>query len=201
MIDFFQYAQMVDWHKREWLVAGKGPSLDISAFSRRVWTIALNHVIDVVDYSHIVHCVDIEAVSPRVVDDCDFLLMPYEPNVAFKRCGKAVTASKNPHIQKMNQTNRLICYNRVGSRARYTSRGPSVPISYFSAEGAIGCLAACGVQKIQTTGIDGGTEYHRAFISLTPLTNGRRSFDYQFPKIKALCKKYGATVEPLCLSH
>lgn len=195
MRNVIEVATAEGWATESWLVAGKGPSFDARHFNTCEQTLALNHVVNAVEQTTVLHCVDLEVadVCAAAIDDrADYLLMPWCPNIDLKIQEKTLTAlaAAHPILAKMDAAGRLLAYNRRESPAQHADL-PTISVTYFSAEGAFGVLAACGVRRIETMGLDGGQNYAAAFASLNPLENGRPSYDRQFPELERLVRRHG----------
>jgi hypothetical protein len=124
--------------------------------------------------------------------------MPWRPHRRFVSASDTLAdlVSQIPLLRSLSEDGRLLWYDLARGDSPIT--GPfDVLARYFSSEAAIGILAQAGVKSILTAGIDGGTDYAREFTSLTPLTNGRASFDDQFDCIEAIVDQYALDLKPL----
>ena len=68
------------------------------------------------------------------------------------------------------------------------------------AQAAIDLLATAGARTIRTIGVDGGTEYDKAFADLngtSRLSNGQRHFDRQFESFPRVIRRTGVDLAPL----
>jgi hypothetical protein len=75
-----------------------------------------------------------------------------------------------------------------------------VQVRFFSAEAVLNLLAQAGVRTVRSLGIDGGTNYSRAFDDLkdkTLLANGWKNFDRQFEGIARTIMTTGIDYAPL----
>jgi hypothetical protein len=81
---------------------------------------------------------------------------------------------------------------------------PVVPVTYFSAEAALGLLVGAGVQTVRSLGVDGGTTYAADFADLsetTRLANTQPSFDKQFARFADILHGSKTDFAPLNLQH
>lgn len=190
-----EVAAAENWRNRKWLIAGKGPSFHAEAIRRHADSIALNHVVEVVDRVKIAHCIDLEvavACADAIREHAEYLLMPWCPNINLRLQGRPLRdlACEYKILGEMLRAGRLLSYNRVESPRQHPGF-PRVSAIHFSAEAAFGVLAICGVKRIETVGIDGGRDYAAPFTPLTPLENGQPSFDRQLPHLRRIVKRHG----------
>jgi hypothetical protein len=133
-----------------------------------------------------------------VVDRHDALAvcLPWYPHVQFQpaKTPLAELCDHCPPLESLRQAGRLFSYN--STRAHLRPPGPGlqrIAVRHFSAVPAVNILAAAGVRRIETLGIDGGTQYAEGFDERDRLSNGRSSFDAQFAEIRATCARDGIT--------
>lgn len=201
-----------DWFKanksiaRPWLILGKGPTFerlsqyDLGGFD----LMSLNHVVDKtqVTASHILDLDVVNACEESIDKNAQVLVMPWVPHVN-NRAGSmdlSQLVESNAFLARMNAQGRLLYYNHLPTR-RF-GNDPLVELRYFSSEGAINLLAACGVRCIRTLGIDGGNSYGSSFSDLsgtTLLANGRKTFNRQFGQMARTIMKTGVDLAPLDL--
>lgn len=176
------------------LVVGKGPSVDrikeLDLPRYRVFT--LNHAIKIVEVADGAHFVDMEALSDcaeSVAEKAKYLFMPYKPHVNMTE-GKEISLymAWNAHLSNLSRSERLVTYNKVAVQPE--KAGKDISCLYFSVEALFGVLGVLGFKTVHTIGVDGGTSYGKAFSHMTPLTNGRKSFDDSFPQLYKIAKKY-----------
>jgi len=191
-------------HTTDWLVIGKGPTFskyleyDLNCFN----VMSLNHAVVQmpVDVAHLIDLDVLNACENEIYKNARYLVMPWVPHVK-NLPGKfdlSELVATTPFLQKLSNENRLLYYNHLANRT--TENGPLVKVTYFSSEAAIGLLALCGVRKIRTLGIDGGSSYSPAFDYLkgiTLLSNGRKSFNRQFGEIAKIINSTGIDLAPL----
>jgi hypothetical protein len=193
-----------EWQEAEWLVLGKGPSFSNIHAKPRIDSplFCLNHA--VAGLQHVTH--DVDCIDVEVLEECgaaidlraQYLVMPWRPHRRFVSASDTLAdlVSQIPLLRSLSEDGRLLWYDLARGDSPIT--GPfDVLARYFSSEAAIGILAQAGVKSILTAGIDGGTDYAREFTSLTPLTNGRASFDDQFDCIEAIVDQYALDLKPL----
>jgi len=191
---------------RDWLLLGKGPSFhlrnqfDLSPFL----TLALNHVVRelVVTAAHLIDFDVFEACAQSIDRQAQFLLMPWRPHVRNVpgRWTLPDYVKRHPVLAKLEREGRLVGYHlSTGGRAAPAGQ-PVIEAKFFSAEAALRILAWCGVRRVRSLGIDGGTQYSEEFADLrdtTRLSNRRTSFDEQFSEIAALLHATGLDYAPL----
>jgi hypothetical protein len=194
-------ADRIEWDKKPWLVLGKGPtidrygSIDVSRYN----VMALNHAV-ALGPCQIAHAIDLEPVeqcSDWIEKNARYLFMPDRPHVKMTR-GPEIEEhfARVPLLKRWSEEGRLVVYTKYVASARIAPPGV-VPVLYFSGEAAFGILAAMGVKEVATLGIDGGTQYGRAFAALKPLTNGRQSFDQHIAAIYDILAVNKMTWTPL----
>jgi hypothetical protein len=207
--------ELVSWWRsasdrftKPWLLLGKGPTFDAYDENQTSFcTFGLNHVVKL-KRINIAHAIDIEVVCDceRQLDgNCDFLIMPYIPNVRFQSGGKPLDAYFDliPALREFAYSDRLVWYNLVsGGRARINPTVPSplITANFFSAEAAVDILGTLGANTVYTLGIDGGTNYASTVSASSPktlLANGQPSFDLQFNEISKTSIKHKIKVVPM----
>lgn len=208
MLELKDWIEEMKFPDRPWLVLGKGPT-----FSRRYEfrlqdynTFALNHVVreQTVDVAHVI---DIEVVEPcanALLYNCNWLIMPRRPHV---HCVASDYMTLEDWIQCIPV---LAEAERRGKLVTYSfahEADPNDPwiidARYFSSEVALGILGRMHVKAVRSLGIDGGTNYSKAFADIssnTLLVNGQASFDLQFDRLKELADRFGIDYAPLVSS-
>ena len=191
-----------------WLVVGKGPTFSTLADSWwwRKPSMFLNHSATMAEkvglrYSRdmaYMHAVDLEPVldcAQGVLSCCYGLVMPWMPNQGLKRGRDTLDDLINQYglFALLAEQGRLFAYNRSGA-ASVNPTLATVGVRYFSAEGAFGALALAGVRHVRVAGIDGGKSYAPEF-KMTPLSNGRATFDDQLKELEAVFAKNDMRVE------
>ena len=182
------------------LFLGKGPS-----FSMRhefvlsdYFTLACNHTIremnadmcSVIDIDVLTDCAD------EIYNNCNYLLIPWhphDPEVGYGASEKDLYdfAEEIPTLKKMINENRVVFYNLASSEDKHDdSRVYATAIN--SADTLFNMLVANGIDTVYSLGVDGGKSYSKEFSDITPLRNGRQSFDEQNPVIDAICAGSGA---------
>lgn len=195
-----------DWHpeiKNPWLVVGKGPTASlvdlIDKASMDVLT--LNDAIRIVPHARIAHLIDVE-VFARCQDDLlaksDFLLLP---RVLHQECKRKVPVEVFTTMfmgaREFEEQGRLVVYDKWPRSITDPGRPKrAVACRYFSCEAGLSILGELGAKRVVTIGVDGGSQYAPAFQGLTPLENGRSSFDAQEAELQAIATHYGMEVTP-----
>jgi hypothetical protein len=150
------------------------------------------------------HIIDVDVVRDcwdAIEQNARVLVMPWYPHVhnAVGARTLAELVGEIPVLQRLRDEGRLLWYDLSTSPLRNGS-GPVVEATYFSAEAALNLLAAAGVRRVRTLGIDGGSSYSPAFEDLrdkTLLANGRSSFDLQFEGFARTIARTGVDFSPL----
>lgn len=180
---------------KPYLVLGKGPSFDkvININLADYITIGLNHVCQkmVVDFGHFI---DIDCLSHNFIKNCTKIICPVRPHIYCKVDNKYLTtyflqpyeSDFGPHLYK-----KVYCYNLSTYKGEpFVGLGCIIKVKYFSAEAVFRLLALSGINEIYTLGIDGGVTYSHYFKDLTPLQNGRKTFNDQFDELEEIVKKW-----------
>ena len=190
---------------KPWLVIGKGPSFSElpSLNLSKYYSIALNHaVIKVpsVDYVHVADLDVFEKIEDCLMTNTTSLVSPYflhnknSPDAAFSVDKLAEIANKPHHnlFKHLVKSKRITTYASSLSKSlgRKPELGRAIHVRYFSSVAVVNLLCACGVKDITLIGIDGGSTYASQFSDLTPLTNGRKSFDVQFREIAISTRRH-----------
>lgn len=184
-----------------WVVVGKGPTFDRYASPGVAgWPVlALNDAAAACPATTLAHATDLDAAArvagPVAARPGVCLVVPYYPHVA-NRPGKVPVDRLlgDPGLRRLAAEGRLLWYRSSLSAARPHPPGGwkrAVTTRYFSAVAAVNLLGLAGVRAVRTAGVDGGTAYAAPFAGLTPLTNGRASFDVQFREVAAAVARFG----------
>lgn len=188
---------------RPWLILGKGPSfahlseVDTSAYR----LLGLNHVVREVEVE-LAHAIDIEVITDlgaELLTQCRRLVMPWHPHVDFL-AGEgtlAQWAEEVPVLTQLAREGRLLTYDLGTWSGPHRDGAPQVKEGYFSGDVVVGLLGHLGARVLRTLGVEGGTQYAKQFDDLTPLTNGRASFDRQTRQIEAAVRRFGLDFAPL----
>jgi hypothetical protein len=185
---FFDWIAAEALQNSEWLVIGKGPSykkLSELAIAPGTRTISLNHACreNAVDVAHIIDLDVLEHCGDELYANAKYLVLPLHPHVDNKPGKKNLNAliEERADLARFAREGRLLFY--VSSTfVPDDYRGVVVKVSFFSGDAVISLLAAAGVRRICTIGVDGGSSYSSRFEDLntqTLLANGRQSFDDQ----------------------
>lgn len=202
---FVHKVREADW-KKSWLVLGKGPS-----FAKRkhfdfnkYMSIGLNHTVTMCPEMTYVHVADVdvfEKIEFDLVKRCKTsVVVPYclhsDNKASSKKIVDKLINDENFRFHKLFRylynNNRLFTYKSSlsATHCKRKDLGPSVYVRYFSSVAVVNLLATCDVKNITLLGIDGGSSYSKEFSYLTPLTNGRDSFDVQFTEINRSAFKH-----------
>lgn len=203
--------ELVEWSRqhltadRPWLMLGKGPSFEkihqIQLSEYR--TLALNHVVRElkVDVAHAIDLDVVTGLSDAVYANAGVLLMPLHPHVDHRPSEKSLHELVNEvhALRRMADAGRLVWYNASTSK-RHAPGSPVIDVKFFSAEAALGALAAAGAKIVRSLGVDGGSAYARSFEDLndsTLLANGHPSFNRQFEGFARTILSTGIFYAPL----
>lgn len=203
--DIVSWARSFDINAKPWLILGKGPSyervkdIDLGGF----YTCSLNHVVrqQWVDLAHIIDIDVVEACKDVLERNAQALVLPYFPHVNHDPTKRSIEdfVAEMPVLQSMSRQGRLIWYN-LSSARRLAGDSPVITANFFSAEAAVGILAACGARTIRSLGVDGGSRYAPSYKDLegiTLLANQHASFDRQFEGIARTIRATGIFYAPL----
>lgn len=189
--------------KKDWLVLGKGPSLDSLPLHNLsgYLTLSLNHVCRAkhVNLAHIIDLDVVDSLGETLLTNCDALVMPYYPHVGWRPISQVTLrdiCQRHPVLSRMQD--RIYGYN-LSTAAQMINRkwndSPLVWASFFSAEAAVSLLGNLGVKRIRTLGVDGGKGQAQAFSDLQNInTNG---YDAQWKGIRKSIRKFGLDYAPL----
>ena len=190
---------------RPWLILGKGPSFGrLAEFGPDGFRLlSLNHVVRElpVEVAHIIDLDVVDACADVLQRQARVLVMPWYPHVR-NRVGRRTLEGivpGHPVLARLAAEGRLLWYN-LSTAPDARPGSPVVPVSYFSAEAALGLLARSGARVVRSLGVDGGTAYGAAFDDLkekTRLNNGHPSFNLQFAGIARSIMTTGVDYAPL----
>lgn len=193
---------------RPWLILGKGPSyskidsIDLARFN----VLAINHVVDTIERCEIAHMADWEtflASGEIAASKARFVCCPYVPYVGFKPSPKPLPqlAGDSPLLKRLIEVGRVLTYNLVSTSVSGRLEGfADVHLTNFSSEAVIDFLGHCGVSRVVSLGVDGGTHYSSAFANLvdkTLLASGQSTYDVQFDGIANALLRTGVSYRPL----
>lgn len=204
MIELGEWISHARFEPRPWLLVGKGPSfshrgeLDLDTFN----VVSLNHVVNEIDVC-IAHMADLDVVAAcadRLAEHCQWLLMPRQPHVDNRPCGRRLEAlfDELPILRRLDQEHRLVWYNL--DTAPPIDDSPVIEVLHFSSEPVLDILGRLGAREVFTLGIDGGSSYSTTFAHLseqTLLANGRPNFDVQFFSLDRIAKKHDIAIRPV----
>lgn len=191
-------------------VVGKGPTAD--RYVRRTKpsvVLAINQAVGFVGGAvNFAVVTDFDVLTDdffaALPDGCD-LVLPFYPHKDFRphrRLSVTSLLQAPTALRALAEDDRLLCYR--SDRWPVDWPGPTGPgwprlrVRAFTAVACVALLAAAGFSRIETAGVDGGTLYHGQFAAqgLTPLGNGRSSFDAQFKEFDRY-RRRGVRIEPL----
>ena len=191
-----------------WLILGKGPSFSKrDSFDLKPYRlISINHAVreQPVTVAHVIDADVIDACEDVIEKNAKVVVMPWFPHVKNGPGTKTLeeTASKSPALGRLKEQGRLLWYNlSTGREARDGS--PVVPVKFFSGEAVLNLLAAAGVRKIRSLGVDGGAAYSPKFDDLkdkTLLANKWNTFDLQFAGMAKTLVRTGIDYAPLTVA-
>lgn len=209
-LNALEVGMRLGWSGSPWLIVGKGPTFSrIAGQKISLPMVLLNHAGPALAASGaqydrgkaVANLIDLEILDvcgEELAAAAHFVLMPWEPNLAFKRCGRTLAqlAERDyPILQTLADEYRLIVYNRTNAK-RVHPTAPEIPVVYGSAEAPMGLLGRLGVRQCFLAGLDGGTKYAPEFAGLTPGTNGR-TFDEQRVMVGKIAKRYRMVLSPV----
>tara|TARA_R110001592_G_scaffold179398_1_gene421013 strand:- start:2229 stop:3767 length:1539 start_codon:yes stop_codon:yes gene_type:complete len=201
MISFFPWVEQNRANlSADWLVVGKGPSLDrLESLKQGDYqVVTLNHAIEKTP-ALIAHMIDIDVFfdcAECIERNARYVLIPWRPHYKNAPSEKTLVdyCRESKALARLCQEGRLLWYN-LGTAKRYGHNPESsmiVPVRYFSFEAVFNILALIGAKRVHTVGVDGGRSYAESFTHLidkTLLANGWQSFDNQFSSITELAFK------------
>jgi hypothetical protein len=195
---FFEwFAEQRALTEKAWLILGKGPSFlkhrdaDISGYAK----VALNDSAREISVD-LAHAIDLDVVrrsGEAIYANARALVMPWHPHINFNAGAETLDdhVRREPILAQLASEGRLLWYN-LSTSADRRSGAPVIVARFFSAEAALNLLAAAGVRKVRTLGVDGGAAYSEVFDDLKEkslLVNRQSSFDLQFQEIaKTICR-------------
>lgn len=182
----------MSWLNFPAIVVGKGPTVDrlgeVKLQNYRIFT--LNHAIRAVEPARVdgAHFVDIEAYvdcEAEIARTASYVFMPDRPHEKMTQ-GRPIEEQLKEHssLRSLSDMGRLVVYRKEAAHAKGVGNDPKrVSCLYFSAEALFGVLGIAGFKEVHTIGVDGGASYGKTFSGLTPLTNGRKTFDDQMGEL------------------
>lgn len=202
MLDFLKDYQ---WDGRDWIILGKGPSLDRLTLTSTTGynTLSLNHACrnHPVGLAHIIDLDVIDSLGSKLLTQCWNVVIPYYPHMGWRPHPHLTLddiSKKNKYLSILREEGRLYGYNLSTAAQMINKRwndSPLVWASFFSAEAAVSLLGNLGVKRIRTIGVDGGKGQASAFTDLQNInTNG---YDAQWQGIRKSIKKFALDYAPL----
>lgn len=183
------------WFKNDkpWLVIGKGKSFDKvwSLDLNKFYTFGLNHVCEHLKCD-IGHCIDLNVLSAEFVENSSSVLLPWHPHIKFRVTKDDLNqwVSRNELLRECLSKDKLYYYYASTYKGVCPLEKEVIKVKYFSGEVPFYLLGLCGIKRIYSLGVDGGNEYSSYFKDLTPLQNGRQSFDESIKMIHKSCAKF-----------
>lgn len=204
MIELTEWLQQAVFPSRPWLMLGKGPTFErrdqfrLDEFN----LVALNHVVNEVKVA-VAHIVDVDVVpacSERLVQNCEWLVMPRYPHLNSTINDRPLESwfDEMPVLRELHDRGKLVWYNLSGNRRE--GRSPVVGSKRFSSEAVLTILGLMGARTVRSLGVDGGRSYASTFKHLedeTLLANGAPSFDSQFERLAMIAEERGIDYKPL----
>ncbi|MBY0549074.1 MAG: hypothetical protein K2W95_17505 [Candidatus Obscuribacterales bacterium] len=196
----------IDWFRQQplfnakpWIILGKGPSFGLRQQTPldTYHSVGLNHVPreQNVDLAHIIDIEVLAQCGQDIERNSRFLVMPMIPHENMHARADMKLADwldRFPVLKKFDEEGRLLWYD-LSTASTAASRHPKIQAYAFSSEAVLGLLAQCGVRKIRSLGLDGGTTYAKEFEDLrstTCLSNGQQCFDEQFKHFPAIINRF-----------
>ena len=218
MINFFDWVNSDESLSQDnWLILGKGPSIDCKSKYdlRDSIVVGLNDVVrdNNCDIVHIVDLSVLDRVREVIQDKAKYLLMPAIPhedyhlpgiNKTLHRKSKqtlAELAKSDPTIRSYNERSSLLFYDTSQADDDNVRH---VKLGSFSASTVVRLLAQSGVRTIRTLGIDGGSNYspqYRDLEEISLLDAGQDSYNAQFDEIAHCIMQYDLDFAPLNIEH
>jgi len=183
------------------LLLGKGPTFDMrdKFLLPKFFTIALNHVAREVK-ADLCSIIDIDVFADcgeEIYKNSRHIAIPWHPHHKFRASEKNLEyyLEKYPVLDVMDSEDRVFWYNlstfpQRGGKEKEGSKTYAGRIN--NGDTFYGICAANGAKTVYGLGIDGGKGYSSAFKDLTPLTNGRASFDDQNPYFKKISRMHNS---------
>lgn len=173
-------------------VVGKGPSVSEYFGPYGGITIGLNTIPELMKCD-VVHLIDLDVLDDLIkslADNSLYFWMPFYPHADNIACDVPAWALNDSRINKLIEEGRVFFYNSATTN-NIVGDSPIIDVKYFSAEAVVSICSNAGIEKAYLFGVDGGTDYAsevERFFSHTRLSNGRQSFDCQFPAIRQSAK-------------
>jgi hypothetical protein len=203
--DILEWSRRFEPATKEWLILGKGPSyelihrLDVQPF----FVCALNHVVRErpVDLAHVIDIDVVEDCAEQLEHNARYVVMPFYPHRKNHPTRRTLMdfADSIPVLASLRAKRRLVGYN-LSTAAKQVGDSPVIESRCFSAEAVVDILGTCGVRRVRTLGVDGGSDYALTYRDLrgrTLLANRQRSFDAQFAGIAKAARRHGIFYAPL----
>jgi hypothetical protein len=201
MLELREWIRSADFPDKPWLLLGKGPSFarrgefDLSAFN----LMGINGVVDEqkVDVAHIIDVDVVQRSGERLIENCEYLLMPRRPHVSFMPTERLLEDffDELPVLRELDSRGRLVWYNARTSAPVDSS--PVIRIQHFTSEASVDILGVMGAKTVRSLGIDGGQGYAKDFSGQPALANDLPSYDAQFREIEDIVADHGIDYDTL----
>ncbi|MBC8416860.1 hypothetical protein H8E06_00840 [bacterium] len=173
------------------LFVGKGPSFDLKdkILLSKYNVIALNHSLEKLDGADMCNIIDIDVVDDlgeQLYEKAKNVSLPFCPHVKWKATSKTLPEFIKEYdvLQRLENEGRLYFYNLSSGPVRHDA-GILYPACINSGDTLYNIVGQTKPrEKVYSIGVDGGSNYSEEFSHITPLRNGRASFDDQDPYIE-----------------
>lgn len=171
------------WNKPV-LILGKGPSLEkVKSLDTSKYTLIGLNEASLYHKCNFTHFIDINVFTDELFRTATKFIAPIYPHTNFKPDGKQLTTLIDEQYREQ-----FYYYNHSKWKEKPYDKTKIIKVKYFSSEAVFNILVEFGFKQVFTLGIDGGKQYHPFFKQkkLTPLTNGRESFDDGIEELKKI---------------
>jgi hypothetical protein len=189
---------------RRVIVLGKGPSLTNESLERHrsgACVIGINQTVRTFTCD-VAFFIDIEPFLeslPEIMASRVALVLPWHPNQRtwIKRISKPMAedlhelCARMPELRELDQQGRLY-YFHTAMRERRAARNVFEP-NLVSLSALLQILAAIGVRRVETLGVDGGAGYS-AVLKGSLYTQLHAGYDRQFPILRRIAMTNGVTL-------
>lgn len=179
------------------LLVGKGPTFKLKdkILLSKYHIIAFNHALTDIE-ADVCSIIDIDVVDDlgdTLYNNAKIVMLPWHPHVKFKATDKTLEDFVDEYdvLRKLDSEGRLYWFN-LSSSTSSNPGGRLYPAIINSGDTIYNILAVNGSKKVYSIGIDGGRSYSEEFAHITPLRNGRESFDEQDEPIRRTSSQFGS---------
>lgn len=202
---FEWFAETPELTGKPWLIFGKGPSfskhrdLDLSGFAKLALNDSAREI--AIDLAHAIDLDVVRRSGEAIYANARALVMPWHPHINFDAGTETLEdhVRREPVLTKLASEGRLLWYN-LSTSPDHRPGTPVISAKFFSAEAALNLLAAAGVTRVRSLGVDGGAAYSEAFDDLKEkslLVNRQSTFDLQFEEIAKTISRTRIDFAPL----